>query len=184
MKISEYFDSSWLKMEPHELDGNCLWLKKNEGQVTLYISPTIKAIGDQFVIRVIAACTHSEFGEFCKKILKETGNLLPTMESKSFSTKLFYKAEIYKELEKLIEEIEIWSNSIDFNKKMRWFHDSRPNIPQMYQVWHIAALSYYENYEQLMQYQDLFLKGNKLNFLPIVTKEMLDLAVEYAVRNL
>lgn len=60
------------------------------------------------------------------------------------------------------------------------FCRSRPDGPSMLQVCHLAALAWTKDIETLKSYQLAFASGNRLNFVPMIDKGMVDRAVERA----
>lgn len=51
------------------------------------------------------------------------------------------------------------------------------------QLKHLAALAYLGDFNTLIDYQEIFRKGKRLNFVPMIKSEMLDRAVDIAVER-
>jgi hypothetical protein len=62
------------------------------------------------------------------------------------------------------------------------FRSNRPDGPSMPQVCHLAALAWSKDNELLDDYQATFAAGGRLNFVPMITKAMIDRALEVALR--
>ena len=135
-----------------------------------------------YAIYFMARVSSVKYSECFKKIYPNNNSLLPTFETKSFSSSLCEKSLLFQNFNHSIKEITEWSTTIDFDKKMQEYLNNRPDRPLINQIWHLAALAFYENNEQLIEYQ--FQLGNNLNFLPAITKQVIDKATEYSVRNL
>lgn len=51
------------------------------------------------------------------------------------------------------------------------------------QLKHLAALAYLGDFNTLIDYQQIFRKGKRLNFVPMITPEMIDRAVDIAAER-
>ncbi|WP_137718421.1 DUF6990 domain-containing protein [Methylobacillus flagellatus] len=61
------------------------------------------------------------------------------------------------------------------------FKSTRPDSPSMPQIRHLAALAWSKDDETLEEYQATFAAGGRLNFVPMITKAMIDRALEVAL---
>lgn len=52
------------------------------------------------------------------------------------------------------------------------------------QLLHLAALAYLADYDTLLDYQKIFRQGQRLNFVPMITSEMIDRAVHIGFETL
>lgn len=60
------------------------------------------------------------------------------------------------------------------------FKVERPDGPSIPQLCHLGALAWSGDYSPLLDYEAIFKKGKRLNFVPMVTLEMIERALEKA----
>jgi hypothetical protein len=63
------------------------------------------------------------------------------------------------------------------------FKSNCPDRPSMRQVCHLTALAWTADVTTLSEYEGIFRKGKRLNFVPMITKEMIDRALQVAWRR-
>lgn len=51
------------------------------------------------------------------------------------------------------------------------------------QIFHLAALAITGNFNTLMDYQSIFIKGQRLNFVPMITRPVIERALDIALEN-
>lgn len=55
--------------------------------------------------------------------------------------------------------------------------------PSMPQVCHLTALAWKGNLDKLIEYEESFAQGHRLGFVPMITADMIDRALDIAARN-
>lgn len=82
-------------------------------------------------------------------------------------------------MKKLSEEIVEWSNqSLEPAYKKILEYPKNPIAWWIYQLFYIWTLIMYKDIEKLKSYQESFKKWNKLFFFPMISQEMIDIAVK------
>lgn len=151
---------------------------------TIFLTYTLKDLPRGYSIFSLAEIIEVEFSKLFSTIYQDNENRKWPIDVKNFSCKLDHGGKHSDSLLLFEKEIMDWSASVDSNEKIEEFSQSRPDNNLIAQVWHLVALSQLEQYQQLMKYQDAFTRENRLNFLPGITKAMIDSALEHSVRNL
>ncbi|RBP39817.1 hypothetical protein DES53_109245 [Roseimicrobium gellanilyticum] len=83
-------------------------------------------------------------------------------------------------LSKQLSESEKRVESFDWNSKLEHFIHHRPDSPGTRQLAHLAALAYKGDLSKLLDYQDAFAKGKRLNFATMISSEVMERAVDIA----
>jgi hypothetical protein len=81
---------------------------------------------------------------------------------------------------RLIEEEVEEVRNIDMEKVIKDFAANCPDRPSMPQVMHLASLAWLADFTTLLDYQDIFKRGYRMNFVPMITPEMIQRAVQIA----
>ncbi|WP_434290579.1 DUF6990 domain-containing protein [Celeribacter sp. SCSIO 80788] len=89
----------------------------------------------------------------------------------------------FAQAEKLIEKVIGWGRSVDPNQTIRSIASSP--IPDVggAQLKYLASLAYVGDFNTLMDYQEIFRKGQRMNFVPMIKPEMIDRAVDIALER-
>lgn len=87
-----------------------------------------------------------------------------------------------KEIEDISKEAIIWWRSQDNLAAIRSLTAPPPStgLPQLM---HLGALAYLGDFNTLIDYQQIFQKGKRLNFVPMIKSEMIDRAIDIAVER-
>ncbi|KIP98717.1 MULTISPECIES: hypothetical protein [Pseudomonas] len=126
--------------------------------------------------------SHKDFAKVANFIMKE--------RPKSFvSLRWFQKNEEVDSIEqapvtftRLIEEVLAEIDAEEIGQAIEEFRHNRPNSPSMSQVCHLVALAWSKDSDTLEDYQRMFIAGNRLNFVPMIDKAMIDRALEIALK--
>lgn len=70
------------------------------------------------------------------------------------------------------------AEDIDIRQEVERLASDRPDFPVMKQVSHLAALAWKGDFITLGEYEAVFERGKHLNFLPMITKDMIARALE------
>lgn len=88
---------------------------------------------------------------------------------------------VYSQAEEIVNELVDWGRNVDVDQTIRAIASSPiPNVGGA-QLKHLAALAYVGDFNTLMDYQQVFKKGKRMNFVPMITPEMIDRAVGIAL---
>jgi hypothetical protein len=82
-----------------------------------------------------------------------------------------------------IKEAEYWARSIDLKELLDSLAIERPDRPSTPQINHLVALALLGNFNILDDYSKSFAQGKKMNFVPMITKEAIDAALDVAYNN-
>jgi len=73
-----------------------------------------------------------------------------------------------------------WAKKQDLSKALHDYALLPTDAPGARPIWHLAALAILKDVEKLKSYQDSFEAGDRLGFVPYVTKEYIERAVVLA----
>lgn len=86
-------------------------------------------------------------------------------------------------LAELVGEILRRVTLIDIDAQLRELASTCPDRPSMRQILHLGALAYRGEFPALLEYVDAFGRGKRFNFVPMITKDMVDRAFDIAVER-
>ena len=182
-KVREFFiKNKWSTFL--DQDNKSHFVKTVSPYRNIVINYTLRELPSGYSIFSLSEIIETELSELFSRIYQDKENREWPIEVKNFSCKLNNEEEYSNVLLILEKEILDWSSQVDSDIKIEEFSYSRPDNNLIAQIWHLTALSKLEKYQELIEYQDAFNSGNRLNFLPGVTKAMIDSALEYSIRNL
>ena len=84
----------------------------------------------------------------------------------------YYRRLVEEEVEEL--------RKLDMEKVIKDFAANCPDTPSMRQVMHLASLAWRADFNTLLDYQDIFKRGYRMNFVPMITPEMIERALQIA----
>ena len=85
--------------------------------------------------------------------------------------------EMYRKMiEEQIESIQ----KIDMEKVIKDFAANCPDRPSMRQIMHLAALAWMADFNTLTDYQKIFARGHRMNFVPMISQAMIERALDMA----
>ena len=120
--------------------------------------------------------------EFCKVCAK-----VADWENTHATLCQTYLENLYADLSKvnvqsISDEIESWwmSQSLEDAIKSKSQPPPETGLAQLY---HLAALAYLGDFNTLMDYQQVFAKGQRMGFVPMIESEMIDRAVDIALER-
>lgn len=87
-----------------------------------------------------------------------------------------------KEIEEVSKEAVTWWQEQDNLAAIEALTAPPPDTGQL-QLMHLAALAYLGDFNTLMDYQEIFRRGKRLNFVPMIKPEMIDRAVDIALER-
>ncbi|MFS2174359.1 hypothetical protein ACCC98_00130 [Rhizobium pisi] len=87
-----------------------------------------------------------------------------------------------KEIEDVSKEAINWWQSQDNLVAIKALA-APPQSTGLSQLMHLGALAYLGDFNTLIDYQEVFRKGKRLNFVPMIKPEMIDRAVDIAVER-
>jgi hypothetical protein len=85
---------------------------------------------------------------------------------------------------KLIQEEVEEVQKLDMEKVIKDFAANCPDRPSMRQVMHLASLAWLADFNTLTEYKEIFQRGYRMNFVPMITQEMIERALEVAYERI
>ncbi|ARS69609.1 DUF6990 domain-containing protein [Sinorhizobium meliloti] len=87
-----------------------------------------------------------------------------------------------KEIEMVSREAIEWWQAQDNFTEVKALSGPPPDNGQS-QLKHLTALAYLGDFSTLMDYQEIFRRGKRLNFVPMIKPEMIDRAIDIALEK-
>ena len=141
----------------------------------------LKKLPDGFEIWFYVNRSLEEFDHLLPKILPQSGPGRFILEFTNFVSGIFTREQYEDELTKLLLEVEEWAKQKTLEVQVKKFCKEIPDKPPTAQKAHILALAYAADFNTLLDYQQTFEKGHRLNFAPVITKDVIDRAVAIAI---
>lgn len=85
-----------------------------------------------------------------------------------------------RRLECAMNHAENWARTVDLNLLLESLVLERPDRPSIPQINHLVALAFLGRFGVLEEYSDSFSRGRHLNFVPTITQEVIDAALDVA----
>jgi hypothetical protein len=105
---------------------------------------------------------------------REVGEVFHVHERKAFLVR--FSLNWRSELRDLLNQIEEWSAALDLDRAVSSFAANRPDGPSVPQINHLVGLVYLGDFTALGDYARTFEKGSRLNFVPMITREVIEAA--------
>ena len=160
-----------------------LWLFEVNGFV-VEIQPIVEEpeIGDDVTIQVV--WTHPKIDKIINRMMrseiKRRANHRNCMRWEQFTETCSAAATRSDLLGSLVRSVLNRAENTTLDEYTSSFSKDLPDGPAMPQMCHLAALAWFGNYNQLMDYQSVFGRGHHLNFVPLITKAVIDEALSIA----
>ena len=91
---------------------------------------------------------------------------------------MHFSANWRSELRDLLIRIEAWSAALSLEQSVSLFVANRPDRPSVTQINHLVGLAYRGDFTTLEAYVRAFAEGSRLNFVPMITEEVLQAALD------
>lgn len=146
---------------------------------TVQIIYGIRKYGDEQQLETTLSASSNAFSHGCKTIDSALGSYAPLVRSRKGLT--YQVPEILEEhVRQASDEAIAWAQEQDLDRALRDHAASPTNAPGARPIWHLAALALLGDIEKLKFYQASFAAGDRLGFVPYVTKDYIDRAVAVA----
>jgi len=134
-------------------------------------------------LEVACAVCHKELSGIAAKVMGCAANMPNSFkyEQTEREVETLDGAELV--YQKIIEEKLKEIQSIDMRGVIKELAANCPDQPYMRQIMHLASLAYLGDFTTLMDYQKIFERGYRLNFIPAIDKSMIDRATEIAIER-
>ncbi|VVE54570.1 DUF6990 domain-containing protein [Pandoraea fibrosis] len=145
------------------------------------VIPSIRKLSNYYSISLSPSLTTEQFSCAARRIINDESFRSPLTYMKSTIHK---KNEIYEStITKIIEEVIEWSQSIELKREINRHAQSPTDSKGTMPVRHLAALALLGGTERLEMYRTSFESGNRLGFVPYISIEMIERALEIAKRQ-
>ena len=146
---------------------------------TVQIIYGIRKSGMEQQLEATLSASTDAFSKACKAISPEHGSYAPLV--RSIKGLRYQKPEIREEHVRLASDKAIaWGLQQDLDRALRDHAALPTDAPGARPIWHLAALILLGDMETLKLYQASFEAGDRLGFVPYVTKDYIDRAVALA----
>lgn len=128
-----------------------------------------------------------KYSEVCSLLMNEKNDFEPLISRDGWPQLSLEMGELpQREFEELnpanIDTLEAeaieWAKKQNINKAIQYYANLPTDSVGSLPLYHLAALIMQNNKEQLEYYQQSFLKGNRLGFVPYITNEVINRALQ------
>ena len=152
---------------------------KQDGDSLLQVIVQHFELSDSVKLALSVSASSKEFGKCCAKIMNEKSSHEPLCQT--------YLENLYADLSKvdvqsISDEVESWWKVQAIEDAIKSKSQPPPETGQA-QLYHLAALAYLGDFNTLMDYQQVFAKGQRMGFVPMIEAEMIDRAVDIALER-
>ena len=171
---------TWLPASPAR-DEPCWEIARKEfvGQAT----PFITELPDCWVVALDVYVGHAGYAKVINQILGNDPDEFASLAYRSFSARTPSRDAARSEFLRLMQQLLTDLEHEDLAHHLDRFRSERPDAPLMAQIHHLAALAWTADFARLDDYLQLFKRGKRLNFVPHISLEMIDRAVDIAAER-
>lgn len=167
-------------------ENNDKYFLKNYEDLQVILTPKLEKRGEIFYFSLDPSVSSRKFSEICNYLICEErefyylisryGLLAPPLEKGLPESEFeFINVDIFNDL---LAEASIWAKYQEIDKALQYYAEAPTTWPGIAPIYHLAALVIQENKERLKHYQQSFLEGNRLGFVPYITDEVINRAVQ------
>ncbi len=181
MKISDDIQNIVKRMggKKSSYRGEVLWVLKINDFV-IHMEPWIKELSSKYCLGLNCAISHVHFEVLANRIMGEKPHDFVSLKWFPKDAEVKVEGEIEKAFKLLIQEAIDEVGLINIESLIEEFKNNRPDRPSLPQICHLAALAWTGDYATLEDYERIFAAGYRMNFVPVVTIEMIFKAEQIA----
>jgi hypothetical protein len=153
------------------------------GEFLVELEPFESPFSGGVTIGVESSVSHTEVSTICNRILGAQPEERQTMLWWQNRHDLKEGERPCPTLTRLIEDALGRVSRVDLALQVRELAATCPDGPSMRQVLHLAALAYQGDFPRLLDYVKTFERGKRLNFVPMISSDMLSRAFDVAVER-
>ena len=153
------------------------WLFK-VGDFKLKLEPFFSPAFEGYKVGSNCVISHEEFSKVVNRILGRPLSRDQCIVWENLEERFENPQETKEAIRRLITRETGRVELLDINELIKEFGLACPDGPSMPQVCHLAALAWLGDFNKLTDYQNIFGRGHRMNFVPMITKEMIDRALE------
>jgi hypothetical protein len=162
-------------------DGDVFFIKKI-GPVIVTLDIRVKELPDGYAASVTGGFGTTDFHAVVREIMADD-NFYP-IEYRKLSSRPKTVGEAMEFIAGSAGTLEEEARTFDFDAKVQELIVSRPDRPSLPQVFHLAALAYSGNVSELQDYDEIFGRGHRLNFVSMIDHDYIKRALKVAYRKL
>jgi hypothetical protein len=149
---------------------------------TISLIYRLDRIGDQQKFGAMLSVSTEAFSEACRQIHSRKAYFPPLVNAwKGIDIRA---SEILEEhVRQASQEAIAWAQAQDLDKALRDYAALPTNAPGALPLWHLAALGLLGDVAKLKFYQASFEAGDRLDFVPYISKDHIDRALLLAERK-
>lgn len=144
-------------------------------KVQIEIIPCIRRLPDYYRVSFMPSVSTRDFSDAVAFILSEPRENVPIIVKNDIPEKIINISN--DDIIRISQEVVSWGLSQDLEKGLENYKMLPTNSKGDMPLRHLAALSIAGDIDVLERYQDSFEKGDRLEFVPYITSEMINRAV-------
>lgn len=176
-EVFEAFRELGWTLARHDGERVCL---KNFSDRVLSIVPQLRKMSDKQKLNTNPSVSTDEFSAFCTKISERPKSGEPLAVDLSAEATFYSPSFSLADLKKIDKKLSSWAQTQDLNKSLADLIELPTDAVGALPLRHLAALAITGDVEKLKSYQASFEVGDRLGFVPYVTKDYIDRAVKLA----
>lgn len=130
------------------------------------------------------ALGHQEFGRLVNEILGDEPDAMVPLKTWTEQVELEDAATLKSSIAHVMNTIIDRMGRESLDPYLESFARSRPDSPSLAQANHLAALAWRAEFSVLDDYLSAFKSGKRLNFVPMITLDMIDRACDLAAMRM
>lgn len=162
----------------HNRDGD-FW-KFTANEFTVHIEPFIRAKCEHRLLGIEWAIEHREFAAVVRQILGDSRDTFQAMRWEQKISEAQSPEQAPEAFRSLVSSALTFIRALSLSDMVGEFKATLPDRPSGRQLFHLAALAWDGDYSTLGDYQRIFAQGKRLNFVPMITRRMIDSALAIA----
>ncbi len=175
--MQAFKDLGWKTGRDSVGDSTCLYMLDDR---SLHAMPGLKKLPNRIILDASASVLTASFSKAESEIYGEKNSYAPIIVSK-YSDFVIEKPEItLDDVRTLSDRMIAWAKAQDIEQGLEKFRNLPTGAKGSLPVCHLAALALAGDKARLQYYQTCFAQGNRLDFVPYITKDMIDRAVQIA----
>lgn len=168
-------DNGWLCKKDDVGDFYCV---KNFPGISMQIIPCVKKFSGGFSVSLMSSLSVDAFSRAVRCIFGKGANYTPLIvgDEKVVDFDEILESDILL----LAEQAVSWAQAQDVEIGLTFYRNLPTNAKGAMPLRHLAALAVAGDVARLVYYRKSFEQGDRLGFVPYITSEMLDRAIEVA----
>lgn len=172
--MQAFKDLGWKTGRDEVGDATCLY---SVDGVDLHAMPGLKKLPNRIIFDAYASVSTMPFSKVESEIYGEKSTHVPIIVSK-YREFVIEKPEItLEDVRTLSDKMIAWAKAQDIELGLKKYRELPTDAKGIFPLHHLAALALAGDKTRLQYYQACFAQGNRLDFVPYITKDMIDRAV-------